>query len=256
MEEYRTLKYETNDRIGVLTLNRPEKLNAVNDEMRRELEAFWAERRIDTETRVIVMTGAGPKGFCAGMDIQEAFGQAAEYNVQAFYQAQARMSRVILAMRQAPQPIVAAVSGAAVGIGLCLALAADLRVIATNTRFGAAFINIGFGGADIGSSYFLPRLIGAGRAYEFLLTGDYIDAVTADRLGLVSRVAPVEEIMDQALELARKMCAKNPLGLRLTKEAINMNLDAAGLEQALNMEDRNQSLCFTTMRYEGYAMGA
>ncbi|MBU2550755.1 MAG: enoyl-CoA hydratase/isomerase family protein [Proteobacteria bacterium] len=251
MSEFETLKYETRDHVGLLTLNRPQSLNAINETMLGELETFWRARRHDAETRVVILSGAGDKGFCAGLDLKEAFTQMAALDLAGFYNAQSRGARLMLSMRQAPQPIIAAIHGAAAGVGLSFALASDLRLITPDARFAASFVNIGLGGADVGSSYFLPRLIGAGRAYEFLLTGDFMDAETAFNLGLVSRVVPRDRLLDEAMELAQKMCRKNPLGLRLTKEAINCNLDAAGLEQALNVEDRNQTLCLATIRYEG-----
>jgi enoyl-CoA hydratase/carnithine racemase len=250
MTTYETLLYDVKDHIGVLTLNRPESINAVNRVMMDELEDFWNQRKQDENARVIVLTGGGEKGFCSGLDIKEAFSQTAEYDITLFYRSQQRMARTLVAMRQCPQPIIAAVHGAAAGIGFSLALGADLRVITPKARFAASYINIGFGGADIGSSYFLPRLIGAGRAYEFLLTGEFMDADTAMNLGLVSRVVEKQELLPTAMHVAGIMCLKNPLGLRLTKEAINVNLDAGGLEQALHLEDRNQSMCFTTIRYE------
>ena len=251
MSDYSTITYQSQDNLGLLTLNRPAKLNAVDDTMIDELERFWAERRHDLDTRVIIITGVGEKGFCAGLDIQQAMPRAMTYAMHSFYRFQVRLSRLLLAMRQAPQVIIAAIHGSAVGAGLSFALASDLRVISHDARFGAAYINIGYGGADMGASYFLPRLIGAGRAYEFLLTGDFMDAHEAQALGLVSRVVERGELLPTARELAERMLRKNPLGLRLTKEAINCNLDAAGLEQALNLEDRNQLMCFATLRWEG-----
>ena len=260
MEHYTTFDYEVSDHIGLLTLNRPQVVNAINEAMTRELTEFWAARRQDLETRVIVLTGAGERGFCSGLDLKEAasgriFGDNPTYDMARFYQVQAAISRLVLAMRQAPQPIIAAVFGAAMGGGFSFALGADVRVIAPDTQLVAQYINIGLGGADVGSSYFLPRLIGAGRAYEFLLTGDVMDAETALGLGLVSRVVAKDRLLDEAMAMAGRMCRHNPLGLRLTKEAINCNLDATGLEQALNLEDRNQSLCFAGLRYEGQPQG-
>jgi enoyl-CoA hydratase/carnithine racemase len=159
-----------------------------------------------------------------------------------FYNFQARLARINLAMRQVPQPIICAVHGAGVGLGFSFALASDVRLLSRDARFSAAYINIGLGGADMACSYFLPRLIGAGRAYEFMLTGNFMSAEDAMSLGLASRLVEREHLMESALELAQTMNSKNPMGLRLTKEAINMNLDAGGLEQALNMEDRNQTM--------------
>ncbi|MBU2550754.1 MAG: enoyl-CoA hydratase/isomerase family protein [Proteobacteria bacterium] len=250
MSQYQTLLYNQTGPVGHLILNRPQAINAIDRFMIEELESFWAERRHDPETRVVIMSGAGEKGFCSGLDLK-GFKPRSTPGLEDNYRFQFRLARLVLAMRQAPQPIIAAIHGAAVGGGLSFAVACDVRLITPETRFAAAYINIGHGGADVGSSYFLPRLIGAGRAHEFLLTGDFMDAETAFNLGMVSRIVPREQLLDAAMELAEKMCRKNPLGLRLTKEAINCNLDAAGLEQALHIEDRNQTLCLATIRHEG-----
>jgi enoyl-CoA hydratase/carnithine racemase len=166
------------------------------------------------------------------------------------YQAQARMSRLFLAMRQIPQPVISCIHGAAAGIGFSLAMASDIRILAKNARFCAAYINIGLGGADMASSYFLPRLIGSGRANEFLLTGNWMDSNTAMELGFASRVVEKEEMVNTAMSLAKTMTEKNPLGIRMTKEAINCNLDCAGLEAALQMEDRNQMMIAYTFRVQ------
>ncbi|MFH1081977.1 MAG: enoyl-CoA hydratase/isomerase family protein [Pseudomonadota bacterium] len=241
--DYETIEYEIiEDGIGVLSLNRPRRYNSVDVQMAEELEAFWRDRLYDLDTHVIILRGNGNKDFCAGLDMKAVMKMMPEMNADMFYRFQARLARITSAMRQAPQPIVCAVHGAAVGLGFSFALASDIRVISTDSRFSAAFINIGLGGADMACSYFLPRLIGAGRAYEFMLTGSFMSAEEALALGLVSRVVETDQLMETALELAREMNSKNPMGLRLTKEAINMNMDAGGLEQALNMENRNQTL--------------
>jgi len=240
---YDTILYECAEPgIGVLSLNRPRRLNMVNYRMMEELERFWRERREELATHVVVLKGMGEKGFCAGLDMKEAMTLVNDMDTDRFYQFQVRLGRLLLAMRQAPQPIICAVHGAAVGLGFSFALASDVRIITPDTRFSAAYINIGLGGADMGCSYFLPRLIGGGRAHEFMLTGDFMRAEDAVSLGLVSRVVERSQLVGTALEMAKVMNAKNPMGLRLTKEAINTNLDAVGLEQALHVEDRNQSL--------------
>lgn len=240
---YETIEYESKDEgIGILSLNRPRRYNSVSHQMMEELEAFWKERLYDLDTHVIILKGNGEKGFCAGLDMKENVKMAPDMNTDQFYRFQARLARLNLAMRQAPQPIICAVHGAAAGLGFSFALASDVRVITRDARFSAAYINIGLGGADMACSYFLPRLMGAGRAYEFMLTGNFMSAVEAMALGLVSRIVERDKLMETALDLASTMNTKNPMGLRLTKEAINMNLDAGGLEQALNMEDRNQVL--------------
>lgn len=241
--QYETITYETPEKgIGLLHLNRPEAYNSVNHQMMEELEDFWKERLYDLDTVVIIVKGAGEKGFCAGLDMKETAGLAPKMSIPEFYRFQARLARLNLAMRRAPQPIITAVHGAAAGQGFSFVLASDIRVISPDARFCAAYINIGLGGADMSCSYFLPRMIGAGRAYEFMYTGEFMSAEDAVNLGLVSRMVPREKLTDTAFEYARKLMSKNHMGLRLTKEAVNMNIDASGLEHALNIEDRNQTL--------------
>lgn len=244
MEEYNSIDWElAGEGIGVLTLNRPQAYNAVDGEMLEELERFWQTRLYDLDTRVIIMQGAGEKGFCAGLDMKYIIENTGKMNSAAeYYKFQARLGRLNLAMRRAPQPIIALVHGAAAGEGFSFVLAADIRIVSPDARFCAAYINIGLGGADMACSYLLPRLIGAGRAYEIMYLGEFVSAQEAVELGLISRVADRAVLYDTGLEMARKMASRNPLALRLTKEAINMNIDAGGMEQAICMEDRNQIL--------------
>ena len=145
-------------------------------------------------------------------------------------------------MRRAPQPIVAAVRGAASGGGFALALASDVRIAGESARMNAAFIRLGLSACDVGVSYFLPRIVGASVASELLLTGDFIDAARAERCGLVSRVVPDDQLDQSANEMAQRMLRNAPLALRLTKEALKLNVDASSLEHAIAMEDRNQVL--------------
>jgi enoyl-CoA hydratase/carnithine racemase len=240
---YNTIKFEmVEDGIGRLTLNRPDVYNAVNHEMMEELETFWRERLYDLDTTVMILDGGDAKGFCAGLDMKDTAEFAPKMSFAEFYKFQARLARLNLAMRRAPQPIIVAAHGAAAGQGFSFVLASDIRVISRDARFCAAYINIGLGGADMSCSYFLPRMIGSGRAYEIMYTGEFISSEDAWNLGLVSKVVEKDEIYNEALKYAKILMTKNHLGLRLTKEAINMNIDAGGLEQALNIEDRNQTL--------------
>ena len=243
MEEYHTIIWEIVDEgIGLLTLNRPAAYNSINGEMLDELERFWQKRLYDMDTRVILLRGAGEKGFCAGLDIKYTLEHSELMQPIDFYNFQARLGRLNLAMRRAPQPIIALVHGAAAGLGFSFVLASDIRIVSTDARFCAAYINIGLGGADMACIYLLPRLIGAGRAYEIMYMGEFFSAQEAADLGMISRIVDRADLYDTGLEMARKMASRNPMVLRLTKEAINMNIDAGSLEQALNMEDRNQVL--------------
>ena len=242
------LIYRTENYVGYLTLNRWDKYNAFDLQLIDEFEQFWQERRNDDSVRVIILDGGEAKGFCAGLDIEGLGAKLFEADPTMAYNGQARMARTLLAMRQAIQPIICCVHGSAAGIGFSLAMASDIRIVAENSRFNAAYINIGLGGADMGSSYFLPRLIGSGRANEFLLTGNWMSAEEAMQLGFASRLVPKEKMMETAEELAKIMVAKTPLALRMTKEAINVNIDCGGLEAALQMEDRNQMMVMYSLK--------
>lgn len=242
---YKDLKFELKDGLGILTLNIPEKLNACGKRTRSELHSFWSAMQAEDRCRVIIMTGAGTS-FCAGQDVEEMDDPAHpfyKWSVDEIYAFQHEMSDVILLMRRAPQPIIAAVRGYAAGGGFSMAVAADLRVADPTAKFVASYINIGLSGADMGSSYHFPRQVTLALALEYLYTGDAIDAKTAREIGLVNHVVPAGKLMTRAKEIAGKMLAKSPLGLKLTKEVANQNIGSASLESALYMEDRNQVLC-------------
>ena len=228
--------------IGYLTLNRADKYNAVDKEMMVEFEEFINARMYDNSVSVIILDGGDAKGFCAGLDMQTFGPQIFDMQPVDAYNAQVRLSRMMLGLRKIPQPVICCVHGAAAGIGFSLAMASDIRILAEDAKFCAAYINIGLGGADMAASYFLPRLIGSGRANEFLLTGNWMNAKEAMNLGFASRIVQKTEMIETATKLAKVMASKNPLGLRMTKEAININIDAGGLEACLQMEDRNQMM--------------
>jgi enoyl-CoA hydratase/carnithine racemase len=238
---YETLLVERKDHIAWLTLNRPQALNAMNPTLVNELRHFLASLSADRETRVVVVRGAG-RAFCAGLDLKEGTGDGAG-SVQAGLRSQRWISELVILMRRAPQPIIACVHGAACGGGFAIALGADVRLAGESARMNAAFIRIGLSACDVGVSYFLPRMVGSSVAAELLLTGNFIDAARAERLGLVSRVVPDAELQNAAGELAADMLRNSPLGLRLTKECLNASIDAGSLEQVIAMEDRNQILC-------------
>ena len=239
---YETLKVEEIEPgILLVGLNRPEKLGALNLQMLDEILDLWGSLKHNLDIRVVILKGEAEKGFCGGLDMNEGV-PVPEYTAPLMFDWQTRLGEIELFMRQMPQPIICVIHGAAAGAGFSFAMASDIRVISTDARFLCAYVNVGIGGADMGSSYFLPRLIGAGRAYEFMLTGRIMTAEEAMNLGLASRCVEREELMDAALDLARTMAAKDPLALRMTKEAINHSLGCAGLEAALAMENRNQSM--------------
>jgi enoyl-CoA hydratase/carnithine racemase len=240
---YGTLKVEMLEQgIMVVSLNRPAKLNAMNMQMLEELVDIWYRLRRDLDTRVVILKGEGEKGFCGGMDVGDVLKPETFGNIPAIYDVQLMLGEVELNMRRMPQPVICMVHGAAAGAGLTFALASDIRIISPDARFSAAFLNVGIAGADMGSSYFLPRLIGAGRAYEFLLPGRWMNAEEAMNLGFASRCVDKDKLFDTAMEYAQDIAKRDPIAIRLTKEAINQNLDCGSLENALIMENRNQNM--------------
>ena len=243
--DYRNLAYEAEGGIGTLTFTRPETVNAVNRQMMEELIRFWQERQDDFDTRVIIVTGAGEKGFCSGMDLKDATNPEGYakggLTPENMYRNQSRFSGILRLMRSCPQPIIAAIHGYAMGAGLSFALASDIRLASPDAVFCAQYINIGLGGADLGSSYFLWRIVGWGRAAEICFTGDRVPAEEAYRIGLVNRLYEREELLPQARAMAQNLLLKTTVALRLTKEVMNAGLNLASLEEANKMENRNQA---------------
>ena len=236
---------EIEPQVGLLTLNRPEKLNAMNMKMVEELHDLLAILSKDDSIRVLILTGQG-RGFCSGADLTEA-GQnkdrEALSNPESFLRlVQERYADLILALRGIPQPVIAAVNGPAAGGGMALALGADIRLASPEAYFVASFINIGLSGGEMGSSYLLPRLIGLSRAAEVLLTGRKVLAHEAERMGLVSKVVDDEKLIKEALVFARMMIGKSVGGLKLTKKVLDQNIEIDSLKAALELENRNQVL--------------
>ena len=241
MRSWETLAVERpRDGVVLLTLQRPERLNALTFQMFAELGDFCAEVAADDQVRVVVVTGAG-RGFCAGLDLDEA-ATLSDMTPAGMLRGQESWAGAVAAFRRLPQPVIAAVNGAAAGAGFSLALAADVRYASPAARFNAAFVRIGLTGGDCGSSWMLPRIVGLGHAYEILLTGRLVDAEEAVRIGLVNRVVPADELVGAALELAGSIVSNSPLGVRLTKQVVQVNVDAPSLEAALELENRNQVL--------------
>jgi enoyl-CoA hydratase len=230
--------------ITQLTLNRPDRLNAITFGLVGELHDALDEIGADPECKVIVLTGAG-RAFCSGLDLRD-WGTppaAGEHrHVDANTDGQMFMSNLTVHMRATPQVIIAAVKGPAFGGGLAIACAADLRFAGESARFCSAFIRTGLSGTDIGITYLLPRLIGASRAFDMILTGREVDAAESERLGIVSRVVPDDQVLDEAMATARIMAGYTKSGLITTKEVLWHNVDATSMTAAIALEARNQML--------------
>lgn len=240
---YETLLVERDGPIARVTLNRPDRMNAMNPALVRELREFFEGLYHDTATRVVILGGAG-RMFCAGLDLKEHHETGrTRQGVTEGLAVQRSIRDIMLAMRRCPQPVICIAQGAASGGGFGLALASDIRLVTPDIKMNAAFIRIGLSACDVGVSYFLPRMIGTSAAAEFMLTGRFIDAQRALALGLVSRVGELAALHEEANGLVRDMLDATPLGLRLTKEVLGLSIDASSMEAVVALEDRNQILC-------------
>ena len=246
--EYETIKIEKRGQVDWLTLNRPESLNAISLRMVHELDDYYGKLFNDRSVRIVVMKGAG-RAYSAGLDIKERDmrGKGAEPPpFGAGFGFQGYLADVYIKMRRCPQPIISLVHGPACGGGFAFALASDIRIAGESCRMNAAFIRIGLSACDMGVSYFLPRLVGVSVASELMLTGRFIHAQRALATGLVSEVAPDDQLEAAAQPYLDEMLSTSPMGLRLTKEGLNMAVDCTSLQQAMAIENRNQVLCSTT----------
>jgi enoyl-CoA hydratase len=240
--------------VSLVTLDKPDRLNALSYPMVDRLHDVLDEVAGDDGCKVMILTGAG-RGFCAGLDLRD-FGAPPEVGTHRHRHAgvsgQAYLANLALRLHDLPQIVVAAVNGPAHGGGLALAAASDLRIAATSATFSSAFIKTGLSGTDVGISYFLPRLIGASRAFDLMLTGRTIDASTAEHMGLVSRVVPDDSLAAEALAVADTLAGYTSFGLRRTKEVMWHNLDATSPDAAIALENRNQELGALTPEVQRY----
>jgi enoyl-CoA hydratase/carnithine racemase len=246
--EFETIKVDRRESVDWLTLDRPEAMNAINTQMVTDLRHYFGSLLENTDTRVVVMRGEG-RAFCAGLDIKQAgsmVDSAGHRPVGRGWGFQGYLAEVYLLMRRCPQPILSLVHGAACGGGFAFALASDVRIAGESMRMNAAFIRIGLSACDMGTSYLLPRLVGTSLASELMLTGRFIGAERALATGLVSEVVPDDRLEAAAESYLEEMLTTSPMGLRMTKEGLNMAIDATSLEAAMAIENRNQILCSRT----------
>lgn len=246
LKNFETIIFEeVEPRIGLVTMNRPDFLNALNLRMLEEFEELSRILSRDDSIRVLILTGAG-RGFCAGADLNDAVvykDTEAFSDPEHFLQiVQERYAGLILGLRALPQPLIAAINGPAAGGGFSMTLACDIRVCTSDASFIASFANIGLSGGELGTSYLLPRLVGMARSADILYTGRKVRAEEAEKIGLVNRVVSREDLLETALSYARPMIAKSIGGLKYTKRVLDQNIDAPSLQAAINLENRNQTM--------------
>src|SRR3990172_8560448 len=242
---FNNILYEEAVGVATITINRPHRLNALNIDTVHEMIAALGRASADVGVRVVVITGAGD-AFCAGADLKDApdpMTPAIAHEVVGLY------LDYVLAIRNVEKPVVAKVNGLALGGGCCTALACDIRIASERASFSLAFINIGISGADMGATYFLPRLVGYGRACEMLMTGEPIDAHEAERIGLVNRVVPHDDLDASTDAMVQRLAARPPLGLKFTKRALYSGLDRDWRAE-FDYEHFAQVACLLTEDYQ------
>jgi len=242
------------DAIRVIRLARPDRLNAITFELVGDLHDALDDVGADETCKVAVLTGSG-RGFCAGLDLRD-FGAPPSAGEHPHFPAgttgQSFMANLTQHIRATPQIVLAAVNGPAFGGGLSLALACDLRVAARSATFCSAFIKTGLTGTDIGVTYLLPRLIGASRAFDLIVTGRTVDADTAEHLGIVSQVFDDDGFLATALGMAEGIAAYTGIGLRMTKEVMWANLDTPNMAACIALENRNQDIAGRSAEVQEY----
>lgn len=234
--------------VETVTLNRPEALNAMDEPMIMALQAYFKGLAERHAVRVVILRAAG-RAFCAGLDLKGWAAREGEGAVHGGWRTQRAIATVMQLMRACPQPVIACAQGAACGGGMSLLLASDVRYCTPDFRMNAAYIRIGLGGCDMGSSYFLPRLVGSSLASEMILSGRFVGAERALAAGFVSEIKEPEAMLAAAEALAADMLLASPMGLRLSKDVLGRNIDAPGFEAALALEDRQQIMLSMTEDY-------
>ena len=234
--------------IAVITLDRPDQLNAITFELVDDLHAALDAVDRDNSCRVVVLTGAG-RGFCSGLDLKSIGPSSMSTGLSgpaAGMRSQEHIAGLVPHLRRIQQPVIAAINGAAYGGGLAIACGCDIRIAAESARMCVQFIKVGVGGCDIGISYTLPRLVGVSRAHDLILTARVFDAAEAERIGLVSRVVPDGTAVQAALEISETICSYSPFSVVMTKQVLWANVDAPNVEAAIHTENRTQILASTT----------
>lgn len=241
MNTPKSFLYQQSGGIATITLNRPERLNAITFEVYRELTDLFAALGDERDVRVVVITGAG-RAFCSGGDVIDIIGELQGSDAAGLLEFTRLTCELIQHMRSLPKPIIASLNGTTAGAGACIALAADIRIAAAEAKIAFIFVKVGLAGTDMGATYLLPRVVGLAKATELLMTGDFISAEEAASIGLYNRVVPRDQLETATLEFAEKLARGPALGLAKTKEMLNREMHM-GFESGLEAEAVTQALC-------------
>jgi enoyl-CoA hydratase/carnithine racemase len=227
--------------IATLTLNRPERLNALTFDVYRELTDLFADLRAEKDIRVVIITGAG-RAFCSGGDVHDIIGELFNRDMEGLLEFTRMTCELVHNIRAAPQPIIASVNGTTAGAGACIALASDIRIASEEAKIAFLFVKVGLSGADMGAAYLLPRVIGLAKATELLYTGEFISAIEAERVGLYNRVVSIDQLTSTTREFAERLAGGPAFALAKTKEMLNRELFSS-LDTALEADALAQAIC-------------
>jgi enoyl-CoA hydratase/carnithine racemase len=233
--------------VATITLNRPARLNALTFEVYAELERTFRALDVEAGVRAIVITGSG-RAFCSGGDVEDIIGPLLERDAGGLLEFTTMTCDLIAAIRGCRRPVIAAVNGTTAGAGAVIAAACDVRIAARSAKIGFLFTKVGLSGADMGAAWLLPRIVGLGRASEILMTGEFLDAGEAHRIGLYNRIVPDGEALREALELATRLACGPSAALAVTKRALEEE-SAIGFPDALAAEARAQAECMESPNF-------
>lgn len=227
--------------IATITLNRPDRLNALTFEVYRELTDTFASLKAEEQVRVVVITGSG-RAFCSGGDVREIIGELFSRDMEGLLEFTRMTCELINNIRATPQPVIASLNGTTAGAGACIALASDIRIASEEANIAFLFVKVGLSGADMGAAYLLPRIVGFSKATELLFTGDFISATEAERIGLYNKLAPPDRLSDTTRQFAERLASGPAFAIAKTKEMLNREL-YMNFETALESEAQAQALC-------------
>lgn len=239
-KDWQHFDLDVSDGVATVTLNRPDKLNALTFDVYADLRDLLAELPHRGDARVVVITGQG-RGFCSGGDVEEIIGELQKMAPAQLLEFTRMTGAVVKALRECPLPVIAAVNGVAAGAGSVIALASDFRLLAASASFAFLFTRVGLAGADMGSAYLLPRLVGLGRATELLILGDKLDAVKAEQIGLATKLVPDDSLASETSALARRLADGPALAYSTTKVLLTRELDM-DLGSSIELEAMTQAL--------------
>jgi enoyl-CoA hydratase/carnithine racemase len=242
MKQPTTFLYEQDEQgIAKITLNRPERLNALTFEVYRELTDTFAALREESAVRVVVITGAG-RAFCSGGDVHDIIGELFSRDMEGLLEFTRMTCELIQNIRALPKPVIASLNGTTAGAGACIALASDIRIASEEAKIAFLFVKVGLAGTDMAASYLLPRVVGLAKATEMLFTGDFVSAAEAERIGLYNRVVPASELTAATRAFAEKLARGPAFALGKTKEMLNRELHM-NFQTALESEAQAQAIC-------------